>query len=175
MGRSYKKLLESVLEEIGVKKGQNLLDFGCGSGHYTIPAAEVVGKDGNVYAVDKNKSRLAELNEKAEDMALKNINIVSTSGGTDLPFAKESMDVILLYDVFWYFDLYSKGLTKLLDEVYRISRRRGLLSVYPKHIDSAGLRQKIKQAGFSFKSSYSGTLIHDGRPESGTLINFDRD
>ena len=37
-----------VLAEIGVKKSQTVLDFGCGSGTYTIPAAKIVGTDGKV-------------------------------------------------------------------------------------------------------------------------------
>lgn len=33
-----------VLSELGVKAGQVILDFGCGSGTYTIPAAKLVGE-----------------------------------------------------------------------------------------------------------------------------------
>jgi len=39
------------LREIGVKPGQIVLDFGCRAGHYTIPAAKIVGNKGIVYAV----------------------------------------------------------------------------------------------------------------------------
>ena len=36
------------LKEIGLKYGQRVLDFGCRVGHYTIPAAKVVGNKGIV-------------------------------------------------------------------------------------------------------------------------------
>jgi len=49
------------LEKIGVKPGQIVLDFGCGVGHYTIPAAKVVGKNGKVYGLDKDKNSLNKL------------------------------------------------------------------------------------------------------------------
>ena len=39
------------------------MDFGCGSGNYTIPAALIVGREGKVYAL--NKERLEELREIA--------------------------------------------------------------------------------------------------------------
>jgi len=40
------------LAEVSVNKGQSVLDFGCGSGTYTIPAAKLVGESGRVYALD---------------------------------------------------------------------------------------------------------------------------
>ena len=46
-----------VLRRIGIKKGQTVLDFGCGYGAYTIPVAEIVGEQGRVYALDKDKER----------------------------------------------------------------------------------------------------------------------
>jgi len=42
-----------LLERIGISKGQTVLDFGCGYGIYTIPVAKIVGKQGRVYALDK--------------------------------------------------------------------------------------------------------------------------
>ena len=33
----------SVLERVGIAKGHTVLDYGCGTGVYTIPAARIVG------------------------------------------------------------------------------------------------------------------------------------
>jgi len=44
-----------LLRNAGIFEGQTVLDFGCGAGNYTIPAAEIVGKKGKVYAVDKER------------------------------------------------------------------------------------------------------------------------
>ena len=33
-----------VLKRIGVRIGQAVLDFGCGYGAYTVPAAKIVGE-----------------------------------------------------------------------------------------------------------------------------------
>lgn len=62
---------EVFLEDIGIKRGQIILDFGCGVGHYTIPAAKVVGKRGRVYALDKDGEVLNQLMQTAESEGLK--------------------------------------------------------------------------------------------------------
>ena len=66
------------LKEIGIKKGQTILDFGCCEGHYTIPAAKVVGKEGKVYAIDKDGNVLNGLIKGAKKENLKNIKIIKT-------------------------------------------------------------------------------------------------
>ena len=51
------------LKNIGLKSGQTVLDFGCRVGHYTSPAAKVVGNKGIVYALDKEQQALDELRQ----------------------------------------------------------------------------------------------------------------
>ena len=69
-----------LLQEIGIKRGQVVLDFGCGTGYYTIPTAFVVGRSRRVYALDKDGDALDELMEKARKFGLSNIATVKTSG-----------------------------------------------------------------------------------------------
>lgn len=72
--RCLNKEGEEALRKIGIRKGQTVLDFGCGSGNYTIPAARIVGEEGRVYALDKNGRTLDELMQRAESEGLKNIS-----------------------------------------------------------------------------------------------------
>jgi ubiquinone/menaquinone biosynthesis C-methylase UbiE len=51
-----------VLEKAGIKRGKTVLDFGCGSGIYTIPVAKIAGKEGDVYALDKDIEKGKVLN-----------------------------------------------------------------------------------------------------------------
>ena len=60
-----------ILKKTGIKRGKTVLDFGCGSGTYTIPAAKIVGKEGKVYALDKDKKVLDELIKKPNQRAWK--------------------------------------------------------------------------------------------------------
>jgi len=54
-----------LLERIGIRRGQAVLDFGCGYGAYTIPVAKIVGEQGRAYALDKDKEALDALIQKA--------------------------------------------------------------------------------------------------------------
>lgn len=171
----HKKMIKNVFVEIGLGNGQKILDFGCGRGYYTIPAAEVVGEEGIVYAVDKNQRKLEELKRKAERFGLENIKVLNSTGGTSLQFEDKSLDVVLLYDIFWYFDLHSTGLDSLLLEVCRILTASGLLSVYPKHVDLAKLESKIIHSCFRLRDTYREMLLHEGQLERGVLLNFIKD
>jgi len=163
---------EAVLREVGIKKGHAVLDFGCGSGNYTIPAAKIVGEKGVVYALDKNRWKLDDLMRRAGSHSLSNIIRIDTSGEIDTRLSDGSIDVILLYDVFWYFPLRDRRLPALLDELNRVSKPDALLSVFPKHIDVDELQEKIEGHGFSFANMFSGELLHDNRLEKGEILNF---
>ena len=73
MGKDGQKFLK----EIGIKKGQTVLDFGCGEGHYTIPASKAVGKNGKVYALDKDREVLDKLERIIKERNIKNIKLIN--------------------------------------------------------------------------------------------------
>jgi len=62
-----------VLRAISISRGHIVLDFGCGCGTYTISAARLVGKEGKVYALDKDKRDLDKLMQKAKSEGLRNV------------------------------------------------------------------------------------------------------
>ena len=163
---------EEVLRKIGVRKGQTVLDFGCGRGNYAIPAARIVGEEGRVYALDKNQRALDELMQRVEREGLRNVTRIDTSGEVEIHLEDGSINVVLLYDIFWYFPLTDERLSKLLSEVYRVTADDGLVSVYPKHINSERLRDKVEKTGFKLERKHFGRLIHDNNIESGHVLNF---
>ena len=161
------------LQRIGIKSGQSVLDFGCGSGTYTIPVGKIVGKQGKVYALDKDKNALDNLMKKAKLGHLKNIRRMATSGELRIELPDESVDVSLLFDVFhrYYFPQIDDR-KMLMDEIYRITKTNGFVSVWPKHMESE-VRAEIEGANFYLEKEYLGTLIHDNKDiETGNVINF---
>ena len=119
-----------VLLEIGIRAGQVVLDFGCGSGIYTIPAAKLVGEEGRVYALDINSGFLDRMEEMAKQEGLKNIVRIDASGEEQTHLENEKVDVILLIDVLHLIE----DREALFDEAYRILKRGGLIIVYPMHV-----------------------------------------
>jgi len=64
---------EDLLPKIGLKAGMVFMDIGCGEGFFTIPAAEIIGSEGIVYAVDADASAIERLRGKAAERRLANI------------------------------------------------------------------------------------------------------
>jgi ubiquinone/menaquinone biosynthesis C-methylase UbiE len=170
------------LEKIGVKSGKIVLDFGCGVGHYTVPAAKVTGKNGKVYGLDKDKNSLMKLRKKIMNHKLENIIVIETNGNLKIPLENNSIDIILFYDILHYLEKNERE--KLYQEGYRILKSKGLFSVYPKHSkfdDGWGsiknmvpddIIEEIKYHNFSFKERYCTILSHDDNLNHGCVLNF---
>jgi len=180
--RWVKKDGEIFLKQIGIKEGQIILDFGCGEGHYTIPAAKVVGEDGRVYGVDKDSGSLDKLLEEAKSESVKNIVLMKTED-LKLDLKDESIDVVLAYDVIHYIE----ERRKLFDEIYRVLKKGGLLSVYPKHykqdqplwkladVDLKDVIEEIEGAKFKLERKSYEELMHDDYYNKGYILNFRKD
>jgi len=170
------------LKKIGIKSGQTILDFGCRVGHYTIPAAKVVGNEGTVYAVDKEQEAVNELQQKVKAHNLKNVRIIKGFGQVELDFESESIDVVLFYDVLHY--LGKNDRKKLYQEAFRILRQDGLLSVYPKHtlednpiqqfkeLNLNDIKREFEDSDFYFEQKYCGIISHDDGLNRGCVLNF---
>jgi len=170
------------LEKIGLKKGQKVLDFGCKKGHYTIPAAKIVGKKGIIYAIDKRKWALKEIEEKAEKQKLKNIKTINTKGKLKFNLKKELIDFILAYDVLHYFSKPRRR--KLYKKLYKILKPKAILSIYPKHnlndhplkwlkkISIYTLKKEIEESGFAFTKKYCCQISHDDNLNRSCVFNF---
>jgi len=162
-----------MLQQIGIRRGHTVLDFGCGSGTYTVPIAKIVGEQGRVHALDKDKETLDELVQKAESAGLKNIKRMETSGKLEINLADESVDVVLLFDVFHsYYFPQANDRRRLLDEIHRIMKPTAFVSVWPKHMESPA-KDEIESANFYLESEYTGALTHNNHDrEKGQILNF---
>ncbi len=167
---------EIYLKNMGIKKGQSVLDFGCGEGHYTIPAAKVVGEKGLVYAQDKEKEALEEVKRRAKAEGLKNIKVMRTKGELKIDINDKSLDAVMLYDVLHYHDLEERR--KIYAEVYRILKKGALLSVFPRHhqeymhLELDGIKQEIQNANFSLEGKFLKRLMHDHDYVKDHVLNF---
>lgn len=164
---------EKFLHGIGVTEGQKVLDFGCGIGDYTIPAAKIVGARGKIYALDKDRESLEFLMGRAKRYGLKNIKVMKTSGELEIGLEDESIDIVLLYDVIHnsYFPEINKR-KELLNEVHRILKQNAIVSIYPKHLTPGEVKREVEDTHFCFEEEFPGTLLHDSCLTKGNIFNF---
>ncbi len=173
------------LREVGIRKGQRAVDFGCGAGHYTIPAARLVGGRGIIYAVDRERQALDGVLKMAESEGIR--NVVPIHGGCDelgLRVEEGTIDAMLLYDVLHYMGREERR--KIYQRAHGVLKEGALLSVYPKHCKSdmplwelrdrvpADIMEEIEGEGFEFTGKCRRKLMHDNGFETGDVLNFRR-
>jgi ubiquinone/menaquinone biosynthesis C-methylase UbiE len=112
------------VERLGLARGAHVLDLPCGSGASALPAAEAVGPDGLVVAVDLSAALLRLAQAKARAARLENIRFVEADmRTTDLP--DESFDaVVCVFGIFFVPDRRA-----LMRELWRMVRPGGTLAV----------------------------------------------
>ena len=164
---------EQSLRRIGINDGDKILDFGCGYGYYSIPLAKISTK-GIVYALDMNAKKITEFKKSLQNYNLNNIKIIQTSGELKLPFADESLDFVLLFDVLHNHYFTAAARIKVLLEINRITKKDGLISVFPKHMIEKELKKDMKKTNFSFRRKIKAKVLHFYSLEDNTILNFQK-
>jgi ubiquinone/menaquinone biosynthesis C-methylase UbiE len=142
-----------VVWKLGLREGQTVLDFGCGPGSFTIPAAQMVGEGGKVYALDIHPLAIKAVDKKAREKRLTNIATILSERDTGLP--EESIDVILLYDTIHMI----RDKQGLLKELHRVLKSDGLLSVWAPHLKVNTTLEIVEENSlFSLREQDKGLL-----------------
>ena len=108
--------------------GFHVLDFGCGPGGYVIPLSELVGEKGNVFALDINPDAIKMVQNLILKRHISNVETTYSNCKTGLP--DNSIDVVILYDVFHEI---SKP-DMVLRELHRVLKPEGYLSFRDHHM-----------------------------------------
>ncbi len=84
-----------LLRSLGVGKGKAVADLGCGPGFFTLPASELVGPTGKVYAVDVQQEMVDDLRSRLAREGITNV-AVRRSGELEPSIPQRSVDLALL-------------------------------------------------------------------------------
>ena len=94
---------EEIMDAIGVKPGMVIGEPGAGSGYMTLYLARRVGKEGKIYANDISRSALDELESRAAEEGVKNIEIV-LGEVKDPVFPVKELDMVIMVYVLHMLD-----------------------------------------------------------------------
>jgi ubiquinone/menaquinone biosynthesis C-methylase UbiE len=130
-----------ILSTVPIQPGHQVLDFGCGPGSYTRLAAIEVGPSGRVFALDIHPLAIETVKKMAAQESLDNIQTICSDGPTGLK--KDSIDVILLYDIFHMLG----EPEQVLQELHRVLKPTGFLSFSDHHMKEAVIVSRITQNG----------------------------
>ena len=150
---------DRVLKVIGVKPGDVVADVGSGTGLYTFPLADKVGKNGKVYAVDILDDMLDYIDRKMKKEGVQNVELVKSSE-SDPHLPPSSCDTIIMANTYRHIGDKLAFFRKL-----RESLRKGgsivIISVDRYHKDSETYTKseqriisEMKLAGFDLSHRY---------------------
>jgi ubiquinone/menaquinone biosynthesis C-methylase UbiE len=146
----------NILRGADIQPGQNVLEVGCGTGYFTLPAARLIGGQGCLVAMDILSESIELVSKKVQIANLKNVRVVK-GDAMDTGLDSESFHKILLFGVIPSPML---PLPRLLSEMHRVLRAAGSLAVWPPI--PGWLPQSILQSGlFTYTSKRNG--VHNFR------------
>jgi ubiquinone/menaquinone biosynthesis C-methylase UbiE len=144
------------------------MDIGCGYGFFAIPAAELVGEKGRVYAVDIDDSAIDRLKRKAAEKGLRNLT-ATVGAAEETVFCDECADMVFYSIVLHDFRDPAKVLRnakKMLKPSGTLVnldwKKKPMLFGPPVHIrfSEEQASNLIKQAGFRIESVRDAGRYH---------------
>lgn len=163
-----------VIAKAGVEAGMRVGDLGCGNlAYFTLSAAQAVGKDGLVYAVDILKSVLNSVDGLVKQNGLENVRTIWSNleivGATKIE--AESLDIAFLHNVLFQSD----NDDLILKEAFRLLKKGGKLMVIDWQRVSApfgppvadrpkpeDVKKYATEAGFQFFEEFTAGPYHYG-------------
>ena len=143
-----------LLKAAGLKPGLKVLEVGCGPGVFTIPAAEIVGKDGFIYAVDIHSLAIKRVKEKIAESGIGNIKpVLTNASNTGLP--DQEIDLVFMFGMPYT----TGGLKNVLSEIYRVLKAGGILSFEKSLRSEKRLIADIEKEGFVFTERKGRILL----------------
>lgn len=116
-----------ILEGADIAPGRHVLEIGCGTGYFTIPAARLLGDRGSLVAMDVLQESVDLVSRKVQAAGLANVRVVK-GDALDTREAAGSFDTVLLFGVI---PAPMLPIARLVGEMHRVLKTGGSLSVWP--------------------------------------------
>ena len=144
---------DRILVGAGVRPGLQVLEIGCGTGYFTMPAARRIGATGHLCSTDISPQAIEFVGKKVAASGLQNVSLgIADAKATGLPDA--AYDVVLLFGVV---PAPMLPLSLLLPEMRRVLKPEGVLAVWPSI--PVWMRSAFTKGGlFAFEGKVNGVM-----------------
>jgi ubiquinone/menaquinone biosynthesis C-methylase UbiE len=130
------------VEQFDIKKGQTVIDYGCGPGRYIFKASDKVSTTGIIYAVDIHEMAIEAVKKIIDRHQLSNVKpILANRYSVNLP--ENTADLIYALDMFHMV----ADPDSLLKEFHRLTKKEGKLILESGHQSKSQAREKIERTG----------------------------
>lgn len=140
-----RRLIQNPEKIVGpyIKKGDTVMDMGCGPGYFTIDMAKMVGPAGKVIAVDIQARMLERVRKKAQKHAVAERIEFHNAGDAHIGLNRKADFILAFYMLHEVPDM-----KQTLGELMRLLNTQGrILAVEPKmHVSRAGFETMLKHA-----------------------------
>ena len=163
-----------IYKKAGIKEGMKVADLGCGSlAYFSFPMAKMVGKRGQVYAVDILKAILENIDKKIRVENIENMLTVWTNLEVfkATKISSSSLDVALLVNTLHL----SQKRADILRETIRMMKKDGKLMVVDwketdlpfgppvdDRVNVENLKKAGEKLGLRLDDDFSAGLYHFG-------------
>jgi SAM-dependent methyltransferase len=142
---------DHILHGIEDLRGRAVLEVGCGTGFFTVPAARLIGDQGHLTSIDLLSQSVELVRGKVRAQKLSNVQVLK-GDARHTGLATESFDTVILFGVI---PAPMLPLAELLPEMHRLLKPGGSLAVWP-HVP-LWLPQSIVRTGlFKLKGTRHG-------------------
>jgi ubiquinone/menaquinone biosynthesis C-methylase UbiE len=140
-----------ILQGIDDLPGKKVLEIGCGTGFFTIPAARIIGEQGSLLSMDILSESVGLVSKKVQDAGLQNVRVVK-GNAMDTNLETESFQTVILFGVI---PAPMLPLAPLLTEMHRVLKPEGILAIWPQ-VPGWFPRKILKSGLFSLANKRNG-------------------
>jgi ubiquinone/menaquinone biosynthesis C-methylase UbiE len=129
------------LTSAGINEGMTVLEAGFGPGFFTLPAAEMVGPSGHLYALELNQVALDHVRRKIEEGKFANLTLL-LQDVTATEFDEESIDLAFFFGIFHKFP----DPTAVLQEMHRILKPEGIIAIQAGRVPTEKIIDQVEES-----------------------------
>ncbi len=173
-GMSSRSFLDagSILKQVGDLSGKTMLDIGCGDGHFSVAASELVEEFGKIFSIDVDEISINSLNNEIKQKGIRNITTILADFTMGTQIKENSVDICLMVNVFHGFVVNGEE-EQVINEIRRLLKNNGELIIiefkkipntpgprFEERLSGDELERIIGQLGFKKKKIFVAGQLH---------------